>query len=133
MLARRPMNRTLWIALSLLGLVLLNVITSCGGDSTATMTPPPQVSVVVAPGSATVQAGSTMTFTATVSNDSTSQGVTWAISPASGAGTLTSVTSTSVDYTAPATRPAGDLSVTITAASKAEASKATSAAVRVPG
>src|SRR5438270_4523831 len=99
MLARRPMNRTLWIAVLMLGLVLLNVITGCGGGSRTT-TPPPQVSVVVAPGSATVQAGSTMTFTATVSNDSTSQGVTWAISPASGAGTLTNATSTSVDYTA---------------------------------
>lgn len=68
-----------------------------------------------------VQAGSTSLITATVSSDPLNAGVSpasWAItSPASGGGTLSNPTSTSVTYTAPTTLPASDVQVTISATS----------------
>ena len=50
-----------------------------------------------------------VTLTASVTNDTADEGVTWTIAPASGAGTISSTTTTSVIYTAPATPPAIEL------------------------
>ncbi len=74
-----------------------------------------QIAVTVA--SDSVQAGGTVAVTATVSYDPSHQGVTWSISPATGAGTLTNASSTAVTYNAPPTPPANDLGVSITATS----------------
>jgi len=66
-------------------------------------------------------------ITAAVSFDPANQGVdptSWKItSPASGGGTLSNPTGTSVTYTAPSTPPTANLAVTITATSKADSTK----------
>ncbi len=98
---------------------------------TVTITPPPAISVSVSPDSVTVAANATQQFTATVQNDPANMGVTWTLSPASGAGTLSNMTSTSVTYNAPASPPASSLTVTITATSVTDASKSGSASVTV--
>jgi len=76
----------------------------------------------------------TAPFTATVQNDAQNRGVTWSLSGAgcSGTtcGTLSSITTTSVTYTAPATALA-PATVTLTATSVTDASKAASAAITV--
>jgi dienelactone hydrolase len=99
------------------------------GSATLTV---PALTVGLAPASATVPAGSSQLFTATVNGDPGSQGVTWAISPASGAGTLSNVTKTSVSYNAPANTPSDDLTATVTATSAANAAISTSASILVP-
>jgi hypothetical protein len=78
-----------------------------------------------------VQAGGTLALTATVSNDPSNQGVTWSISPTTGAGTLTNATSTSVTYNAPPTPPVSDETVTVTATSVADNRVSGSAGVTV--
>ena len=82
-------------------------------------------------GTSTVQAGGTLALTATVSNDPSNQGVTWSLSPTTGAGTLTGATSTSVTYNAPPTPPVSDESVTVTATSVADSKVSGSAAITV--
>jgi predicted dienelactone hydrolase len=79
-----------------------------------------------------VGAAGTSQITATVSNDPANKGVdpaSWTISPATGAGTLSGQTSTSVTYTAPATAPSGDQQVTITATSASAAPQTGSAVI----
>ena len=90
------------------------------------------IAVSVSPSSVNVIAKGSQPFTATVNNDASNAGVTWTISPASGAGTLSNATSTSVTYNAPATAPASDAAVTITATSVADTTKAGTAAITVP-
>ena len=97
---------------------------------TVTVTPPP-ISVTVTPGTVTVAAMATQQFSATVHNDSSNKGVTWTISPASGAGTLSNVMSISVTYNAPASPPASDLAVTITATSVADPTQSNTVSVTV--
>src|SRR6202142_3748830 len=48
------------------------------------------------------QGGAPLVVTATLTNDTSSKGVTWSLTPASGAGTLTNQTTTSVLYNPPA-------------------------------
>jgi hypothetical protein len=95
---------------------------------------PPPISVSVAPSAASVPVTQTAPFTATVQNDAQNRGVAWSLSGAgcSGAtcGTLSSITTTSVTYTAPATALA-PATVTLTATSVTDASKAASAAITV--
>src|SRR5690348_11116141 len=88
-----------------------------------------QVSATATPDS--VEATGTAQVSATVSYDPSDQGVTWAISPTSGAGTLSNATSTAVTYTAPATPPASDQVATITATSISDNSKSGDAGVTV--
>jgi dienelactone hydrolase len=71
-----------------------------------------------------VGAGGTTQIAAMVSNDAANKGVnpsSWSISPATGAGTLSNGTSTSVTYTAPAAPPGSDTQVTITATAASDA------------
>ena len=116
------------LAIALSGSALFN---GCGGGTRTT--PPPIVAVSVSPSSITVVVGTTQSITAITQNDPTNKGVTWMISPATGAGTLSNATSTSVVYNPPATLPASALSVTITATSVADSSKSASSAITVPG
>ncbi|HKW24873.1 MAG TPA: choice-of-anchor D domain-containing protein [Terriglobales bacterium] len=81
------------------------------------------VSVSTSANNYTVGAGGTSQLSAVVSGDPSNRGVTWAISPASGAGTLSNPTSTSVTYNAPPTPPANDVDVAITATSVADTTK----------
>jgi hypothetical protein len=82
------------------------------------------VAVSVSPSSASMDAGSSQTFKATVTGDSTDEGVSWAVT---GGGTLTNETSSAVTLTAPTT--AG--TTTLTATSKANAGKSTKVVVTV--
>jgi hypothetical protein len=107
----------IWIA----ALLCAFAVAGCSGHSTASKA----VSVVIANKPTSVVAGSTSTLTASVTNDAADEGVTWTIAPATGAGTISSTTTTSVIYTAPATPPATN-SVTITATSVADTTKSDS-------
>src|SRR5438132_1364358 len=126
------MNRLLRLAIPLVAVAVTPALVSCGGDSTASPPPPPAITVAVAPVSSTVPAGTTQALTATLQNDSSQRGVTWAISPASGAGTLSNASSTSVTYTAPASPPASDVIVTITATSVTEPARSAAAIIDFP-
>ncbi len=79
-----------------------------------------------------VPAGTSATITAQVISDPSAKGVTWSLSPASGAGMLSDATSTTVTYSAPASAPASDLPVTVTATSVADNSKAGELTMTVP-
>jgi len=96
----------------------------------------PGVAVTVAPASATPTAGSKQTFSATVTNDVSDSGVTWSLScDAPPCGTIapkSTASGAATTYTAPATPPPSDLSVTITATSAAYNGASASAAVTVP-
>jgi len=103
--------------------------------ATITVTAAPQpISVSVNPSLASVTLSQASSFSASVLNDAANNGVTWSLSGAgcSGTtcGTLSSITTTSVTYTAPATALA-PATVTLTATSVTDASKAASAAITV--
>lgn len=66
--------------------------------------PVPLIYVSLKPSTAqTLEAGQTLNITAAVPNDLTNAGVSWSLNPATGAGTLANVTTTSVTYQAPVT------------------------------
>jgi len=93
------------------------------------------VSVTVAPASASVGTSATHGFTATVTNDTGNQGVTWALSQsgtgcAPGCGALSNQTATTVTYTAPASIPTNP-AVTLTAASIKDPTKTAAATITV--
>ncbi|MGB9404207.1 MAG: hypothetical protein WCA98_11755, partial [Candidatus Acidiferrales bacterium] len=94
----------------------------------------PPISVTVSPTSASVAVNAGQNFTATVSNDTSGKGVTWALtgSGCSGStcGALTSVTTTSVTYTAPTSVPS-PATVTLTATSIANTTKSAAATITV--
>ena len=130
------MKRSMRFALSLLGLDFVIVIAGCGGGG-AGAPAARAITVVVAPATASVQAGGTQAFTATVANDSANKGVTWTVSCSAAACGTVSPTATAsgaaTTYTAPTTPAAGDLTVTIIAASVTNTSASASATVTVPG
>jgi len=97
--------------------------------ATATITVPASpLTVTVAPTTAGISAGQTQTFSATVTNDVGSAGVSWSLSPATGAGTLTSATTSGVTYNAPASITSGT-TVTLTATSIANNTKTATATI----
>jgi Neuraminidase (sialidase) len=128
----RDMNRSLAIAL---GLFTATILSGCGSSTSA---PPPPLSVSVSPTSAGIPVNATQQFTATLQNDPSNKGVTWALtqdgaSCSSECGTLSATSSASgtpTTYTAPATVPVNP-SVTLTAASTADPTKSASATVTV--
>jgi hypothetical protein len=71
-------------------------------------------------GPQTIRAGQQASVNANLTGDTTNAGVTWTLSPASGAGTLSNVTLTSVSYTAPGSVSV-NTPVTLTATSNATA------------
>jgi hypothetical protein len=100
-----------------------------GGCGKSAPTPPPlpgAVALTILPATTTLGVGATQSFTATVLNDSNGAGVTWSLG--SGVGALSSVTPTSMIYTAPATLTVNTV-VTLTATSKADTTKVTSASI----
>lgn len=102
------------------------LLAACGGGGGASNNPPPPppVRVAVTPATASVNAGLTAQFTATVANTSNTA-VTWAVTGGAANGTITA----SGLYTAPATPPSG--TVTITATSQMDSSASGSATVTV--
>lgn len=99
-------------------------------SATATV---PAIAVTVTPalGGQSLEAGETELISATVNNDLANHGVTWTMSPANGAGTLTNVTSASATYNAPPVPLASDLTVTITATSEGDPKQSASAVIPV--
>jgi dienelactone hydrolase len=116
----------------IVGAVVL-ACSSCTGGGNST---PPPITVSVTPSTATVQAGATAQFAATVTNDGANKGVTWtvscsatpcgSVSPTSSAGGVTTT------YTAPAAAPGSNLGVTLTATSVADGTKTASAGITIP-
>jgi hypothetical protein len=86
----------------------------------------PSIVVSVSPTALSVETGLTQSFTAGVTNDSSNQGVTWALSGAgctgAACGALSNATTTSVTYTAPALVPS-PATVTLMATSVADTTK----------
>ncbi len=114
------------------------LLAGCGGGSTspATVSPAsPSVSVTISPSSQqTIDAGQTVNFTAAVANDSSNQGVSWAVSGSScsggACGTLTNTSAAAATYDAPA-NVCSALAATITATSVDKSSAFSSATVKV--
>ncbi len=83
----------------------------------------------------TAAAPTTQQFTAAVTNDQNSAGVTWALSgancQAATCGTLTNQTTTTVTYTAPNAQPLPNNTVTLTATSKADNTKSGTATITI--
>lgn len=109
--------------------------TSKSASATITVTVP-AITVDVEPPAATVEAGSTAQFTATVANDPSNKGVTWSVScspaPCGTVSPTSTPSGTATTYTAPSTPPMGDLSVTLTATSVGDPTKSALATVTVP-
>ena len=101
-----------------------SVATSTGDTTTGTV-----VSLTSSTGSVALNAGDSITLTATVTNDKNSAGVTWTLS---GTGTLSGNTNGSVVYTAPASL-AGSSTPTITATSIADTTQAAAATLYISG
>ncbi len=106
-------------------------VTDASKSNSVTITVP-ALSVSASPATAAVQAGLSLPITASVNNDLSGNGVSWSISPASGLGTLTNATTTDVTYTGPATPPASDTTVTITATSLVDTTKSFAITITVP-
>jgi len=102
-------------------LALLLVLAACAGEDGPTPPPPPPppppaALLTLAPGEQVVPAGGApLTFTATGASGS----YTWALSPASGAGTLSATSGASVQYTPP-TSMSSPTTATLTVTSGAE-------------
>jgi predicted dienelactone hydrolase len=90
------------------------------------------VTVSISAPTGQVQAGGTVTLTASAAGDPANKGVTWSMLPASSAGTLSNVTAFSATYSAPASPPPSDLQVTITATSVSNPAHANSFVIDVP-
>jgi hypothetical protein len=100
------------------------------GTATVTVTnPPPPVSVTISPTSASVRIGRTRAFTATVSNTSNTS-VTWQVNGITGGNATLGIISSLGTYQAPSKVPAGG-TATVTAVSKADATKSASALVTI--
>jgi hypothetical protein len=103
----------------------------------ATISTPRAVVVAISPISASVRAGGTQTFTATLQNDAQNEGVTWSLSgagcSAAACGTLSSSSSASgaaITYTAPAQAP-NPSAVAIAATSVADSTKKATTSITV--
>lgn len=91
----------------------------------ATITVDPTTISITAPtGNQNIAAGTAVPFTAAITNDGSGGGIGWTLSPATGCGTLSASSGTSVTYNAPAeTTIATACTVTVTAESAADHSK----------
>ena len=111
---------------------ILGLMCGCGGGGKST---PPAISVSLAPATqTTIDQGQTLNFTATVANDSSSQGVTWSVSgtgcSGSACGTFTNTAALTATYNAP-TPVSSNLTVSVLATSAADSSKSASSSVVV--
>jgi hypothetical protein len=89
------------------------------------------VTISLSPSTAqTLNQGQQLSINATVTNDSSNKGVSWSITPATGAGTLTSQTTSAVTYVAPSS-VTGSVAATVTATSVASPSATTNIQITV--
>lgn len=124
----------------LIGLIVAVSDSGCGGGSASTPPPPPPppvLTVSVSPSAATVQAGATAQFTATVSNDSAGKGVTWSVACSAAACGSVSPTvtpsGTATTYKASIPQPLNSVQVTLTATSVSDPTPSGSATITIPG
>lgn len=107
----------------------------CGGGSASEPPPPPPpaISVSMSQAAATVQAGATAQFTATVTNDAASKGVAWSVTcSVSSCGTVSPTSTASgaaTAYTAPTSAASSHLKVMLTATSVADSTRTASASI----
>lgn len=130
-------NRVLVLQI-LLSVVLTFAGFGCNSSSApSSAPPPPAISVTVSPATATVIANGTQLFTSTVTNDPSNKGVQWTvICPATQCGSVspgTTASGVATTYSAPATQPGGNLTVTVTATSVASPTTSNSATITIPG
>jgi putative Ig domain-containing protein len=111
------------VSLSAITLFAMLSLSGCGGNST-----PPAMSVTVTSSAATVDATDSVTLAATVANDKTPGGVTWAVT---GGGTLSNTSTTGATYTAPAASSSA-VTATVTATSVADTTKTGTMTLTVP-
>lgn len=113
--------------------LLLVCLSGCGGNSSSSSgggsNPQQQIAVSISPGSATVAAGGTQQFSATVTG-STNTAVQWQVNSVGGGSSATGTISSSGLYTAPASLPAAT-QYTVTAVASADTSKNANAMVTV--
>lgn len=100
------------------------VVAGCGGGSSSTPPPPPPPTISIAMTGApqTLTAGATVQLTATVSNDSSNQGVDWTCAPAGSCGSFNpthTASGSATTFTAPTA--AGNVTITATATASATA------------
>jgi hypothetical protein len=100
---------------------IVAVLCGCSG-------PKPPIAVSAAASMKAIDQGGTDRVTATLTNDSSGQGVNWSLS---GPGSLASATATSVTYKAPAASSSPVQQATITATSLADATKSASVQITV--
>ena len=129
----RRVTRQISFWLALIAITATSVSNSgCGGGSSASG---PPITVSLSSAAASVPAGTSVTFNASVTNDPASKGVAWSVSCAAvPCGTVSPATTASgvdVTYTAPASPPATDLQVTLAATSVTDSSKSARATVTV--
>lgn len=121
----------------------VNLIATSVADSTKSMTiaiTVPAITLSLSPASANVQAGTTLQISGTVNNDASNGNVTWtlmqngsACSPGCGTVVPTSTADGSATtYSAPATPPATNMSITVTGTSVTDTTKSASVTVIVP-
>jgi pimeloyl-ACP methyl ester carboxylesterase len=115
----------------LLGAIVASLLAACGGSSSSPAGGA-QTTVHIEAAAASTLPATMLPITATVQGDPAQQGVTWAISPATGAGTLSDADSRSVTYNAPDNPPASDLTVTITATAVADSAISDAITITVP-
>ena len=104
-------------------------LSACGTGSSVGGGNPPIITVTVSPSAASVMAGDTQQFTASVSNISNTA-VTWQVSGVAGGNSTVGPISAAGLYSAPTTVP-NPATVTVTAVSQADPSKSGSATVTV--
>src|SRR5206468_2731769 len=115
--------------------IVVTSVANAAVSATAAVTVQPGVGVSVSPATANVNANATQQFTATVTNDPSSRGVSWTLTQGGavcspGCGTIAPVTTASgspASYTAPSTIPANP-NVTVVATSVADTTKSATAA-----
>jgi hypothetical protein len=135
MVFSRGVGRTNVASICLWVMAVAGAFAGCGGGSSTSPAPVESIAVTLSPGSATVQASKTATFSATETNDPKHDGTTWALSGSgclgAACGTLSGATSASgvpVTYTAPAAVP-NPPTVTLTATAVDDTSKAAKATI----
>jgi hypothetical protein len=103
--------------------------TGCGSNSSKPVTPTATAIVVsVSPTAAiSIDQGQSKNFTASLTNDTATKGVTWSVS---GGGALSNQTTTGVTYTAPA-NVAANTTVTLTATSVSDSTKSLAVTITV--
>ena len=118
-MGRKTWNAVAWLAAFVL-LGMLWGLTGCGGGSAP-------IGVTISPSTSTVDGTDSVKLSASVANDSKSAGVNWTTS----GGTLSSQTTTSAVFTAPAATSSAQ-TVTVTATSVSDTTKSQSATITIP-